>query len=306
MSTTSRSLGAHVSASGGIDKTIQRAAEIGCNCVQLFSGSPRIWKKPALESQPVEQLFSEQEKYGVSPVFTHALYLVNLASDKPEILQKSIDSIKYELEFDALVKGAGVVVHLGSHQGRGWDTVKADVAKTLKEILDDTPVNSTLLIENSAGQNGKLCSDLSEIRWLLDQVDSPRLGWCLDTCHAHAAGYALRPKSEVLFQELPVATGKNAPKNHKRGVIEEVITELNLWKSLKCVHVNDSRDAFASGRDRHDNLGDGIIPTEDFIYFLNLVQLATIPLVIEVPGIEGNGPDAENVSRLKKMIGINP
>lgn len=285
-------IGAHVSAAGGIDKAILRASEIGCNCVQIFSGSPRIWRKPALEAQPVKQLFAEQEQYVITPIFTHALYLVNLASDKQENVQKSVDSIIYELKFDALINGAGVVVHLGSHTGRGWEAVKHQVADRISEILSQTPKNSTLLIENSAGQNGKLCSDLAEIRWLLDTVKSDRLGWCLDTCHAHAAGYALAANSELLQDD----------QNTKEKVLTEVIKDLDLWSSLKVIHVNDSRDAFDSGRDRHDNLGDGNIPAIDFKYFLNLPQTAQIPFILEVPGIDGNGPDAENVRRLQALL----
>lgn len=287
-------IGAHVSASGGIDKAVKRAHDIGCNAVQIFSGSPRVWKKPDLEKQPIEKFFVEQEKFHVKPVFTHALYLVNLASDKPELVEKSINSLMYELQFDGAIHGAGVIVHLGSHQGRGWDAVKDDVADRIKQILQATPDNSTLLIENSAGQKGKLCSNLNEIRWLLDQVKSKRLGWCVDTCHAHAAGYKL---------SLPSSEGsRKTPQTSSRGNLLQTISDLNLWDALKCVHVNDSRDDFSSGRDRHDNLGDGNIPQDDLQSFLTDQRIITKPLILEVPGLDKQGPDAENVKRLKKIV----
>lgn len=286
-----RKLGAHVSSSGGHFKAVERASAIGANCVQVFSGSPRVWAKPKLESIDTKTFFTTQKMLNVSPVITHALYLINLASDKPENVQKSINSLIYELTFDSLIKGAGVVVHLGSHQGRGWDAVKEQVAHGIEEILKKTPEDSTFLIENAASRNGKIGGDLSEIQWLIEQIKSPRLGWCMDTCHAHAGGYVLSPTSTLqLDAEKP------------GGVIEQKISECNLWSTLKCIHVNDSRDDFASGRDRHANIGDGNIPIEDLRYFLNLEKIKDIPLILEVPGLDNEGPDQENIERVKKLI----
>lgn len=284
-----RKIGAHVSASGGLDKAIERASEIGANCVQLFSGSPRVWRRKDLLEFDTIKLFSKQDELSIRPIFTHSLYLINLASDKPELLEKSFNALKYDLEFDSLIKGSGIIVHLGSHQGRGWEAVREQVAEQIIRLLQSTPKDSTFLIENSAGQNGKLCSKLEEIKWLMDRVEGQfadaktRLGWCLDTCHAHAAGYALgkEPRSLVSI-----------------SVLEE-IESFGLWTDLKCIHVNDSRDDFASGRDRHENLGKGNIPTEDFKYFLNHKGVVKIPLLLEVPGFDGNGPDKKNVEILK-------
>ena len=127
-----RKVGAHVSASGGLHKAVERAKDIGANCVQLFSGSPRVWKRKSLAEIDTKKMFSKQKELSISPVFTHALYLVNLASDKPELLRKSFDTLQYELEFDSHIEGAGIIVHLGSHQGRGWDAVKEQVAKVYR------------------------------------------------------------------------------------------------------------------------------------------------------------------------------
>ncbi len=297
-----RKIGAHVSASGGLYKAVERASEIGANCLQLFSGSPRVWKRKDLSEFDTAMLFSKQEELSVGPIFTHSLYLINLASDKPELLEKSFNALKYDLEFDSLINGSGIIVHLGSHQGRGWEIVREQVAEQIVKLLDVTPKNSTFLIENSAGQNGKLCSKLEDIRWLIDRVAelnnekndvssdissaesaNSRLGWCLDTCHAHAAGYALG----------------NEPRSLVSISILDEIARFGLWNNLKCIHVNDSRDYFNSGRDRHENLGLGNILTEDFKYFLNYKKVLGIPLLLEVPGLEGNGPDAQNIAVLK-------
>ncbi len=271
-------IGAHVSAAGGIENTPKRASDLGCNYIQFFSGSPRVWKKPNLASYNIDKFFSEKKQYGIESVFTHAIYLVNLASDKPELVDKSVATLKHDLAFDALVKGSGVIVHLGSHQGRGWDAVKNQVVTLIKDIISSSPKEATFLIENSAGQKGKLCSDLKEIRWLLDKVNSDQLGWCFDTCHGFAAGYSLNK------------------------LALEAITDLGLWSTLKCVHVNDSRDKFGSGRDRHANLGEGLIPRSDLKHFLNYPKVKLLPLLLEVPGFDKKGPDAKNVELLKQLL----
>jgi deoxyribonuclease-4 len=298
-----KQIGAHVSAAGGIEKTPKRAADIGCNAIQLFSGSPRVWRKPDLSQHNIDKFFSEVNKYSVGSVFTHAIYLVNLASNKPELIQKSLQTLKYDLAFDAHIKGSGVVVHLGSHQGRGWKAVREQVAAHISELIYTAPKEATFLIENSAGQKGKLCSDLSEIKWLLDRVDSSQLGWCFDTCHAHAAGYSLGEKMGVKAgQDSLLADEKKKDRNFRDETALAAITRLKLWDHLRVIHVNDSRDEFASGRDRHANLGEGSIPEEDLKYFINHSKVKEIPLVLEVPGIDKKGPDAENVRRLKEML----
>lgn len=275
-------IGAHVSAAGGIDKAVERAAAIGCDSVQVFSGSPRVWARPKLEAIDAEKVLSKQQELNVKSIITHSLYLVNLCSDKSELCQKSTEALIFDLHFDSHVKGQGVVVHVGSHQGRGWDAVRDQLATSITEILNRTPSDSHFLIENSAGQNGKIGSDLAEIKWLIEQVNSPRLGWCLDTCHAFAAGYALDPQAE--------------------NSAVKAMTEHDLFSTLTCIHVNDSRDPFASGRDRHANLSEGLIPSAELAAFLNHEQLKAKTLILEVPGADKLGPDAENVQRLKKLV----
>jgi deoxyribonuclease-4 len=274
---TVRKIGAHLSTSGGVDLAVAKAQEIGANCLQVFSGSPRMWRRTPLEKIDTKKIWAKQAETGVTPIFTHALYLVNLASDKPELVQVSTESLKHDLRFDSWIKGSGVVVHLGSHQGRGFEASKNQIVTEIKKILADTPEDSTFLIENSAGQSGKIASDLTEVRWLLDQVNSPRLGWCFDTCHGFAAGNDL-------------------------STVGNTFTELDLWSTLRVIHLNDSRDPFASGRDRHENIGDGTIPAESMKKFLSLPAAVNIPLITEAPGLDGMGPDAENIARIKKLV----
>lgn len=297
-----RTIGAHLSTAGGIQNAITRAHEIGCNAVQIFSGSPRIWHRKKVAEVVNETYFSNREKYGVAHVFTHALYLVNLASDKPASVRLSFAALKHELEFDAGIKGSGVIVHTGSHQGRGWEASKAQMITTIAELLAETPDNSKFLIENAAGQNGKIGGNLLEVKEMLDElekiggyVSKNRLGWCFDTCHAFAAGYFLADVSpqETLFAAEKIGRGPQSA--------IQVMNDLDLWGSLSCIHVNDSKDPFGSGRDRHENLGDGQINKADLEHFLNYSKVLNVPLILEVPGIDGEGPDAENVKRLQAL-----
>lgn len=316
-----RKIGAHVSAAGGVDRAIERASAIGCNCVQLFSGSPRVWAKPELSKVDVEKLSSECAKKHVSPIFTHALYLVNLASDKPALVEKSVASLTYELQFDALVGGAGVVVHLGSHQGRGFDAVKEQLVDQLDALLRATPENSRLLIENAASRNGKIGGDLAEISYLLIHLEKKggwvtngRLGWCFDTCHGFAAGYYLGDSSslankpavgkqpELILQQRTSA--EVGVQSHAQTPLSafQVMTVLDLLDSLVCLHINDSKDPLASNRDRHENLGEGTINQQDLKWFLARPEFATKPLIMEAPGFDGKGPDKENIDRLKALV----
>lgn len=257
-----------------------------------------MWKRKPLSDHQPEKINSILQEKAFGPIITHSLYLVNLASDKPDLIKKSIDVLQYDLAFDAALNGGGVVVHTGSHQGRGWETVRDQVAEKIVEIIQQSPANSTFLIENSAGQKGKLCSDLVDVRWLIDAVrtklsdqQKSQIGWCFDTCHAHAAGYRLGQDQ--------------TPSENDRGLAVDAITDLKLWDDLKCVHVNDSRDEFNSGRDRHENLGKGAIPEADMKVFLNNPEIASrnIPLILEVPGLDGKGPDKPNLDVLKNWIG---
>lgn len=289
-SQNNRQIGGHVSVSGGVHLAVERVAKIGGNCMQVFSGSPRSWRRSDPNQKDLEKMFTNQEELGVKSIFTHALYLVNLASDKPELVSRSVQSLIFDLKFDSLVKGSGVVVHLGSHQGRGWEAVKDDLVKVIQQILSVTPEDSTLLIENSAGQKGKIASDLKEVRWLLDQLKTTRVGWCVDTCHAFAAGIPLVKTSQYCHQA-------------QQSDLISQLRQLKLSQSLECLHVNDSLVEFGAGNDRHANIGEGLIPQEDLKGFLQNETVKNIPIITEVPGMDNMGPDKENIERLKKLVG---
>ncbi|MBP9820479.1 hypothetical protein KBC79_07140, partial [Candidatus Woesebacteria bacterium] len=247
-----RLIGAHVSTSGGFDKAIERAAALGANCAQIFSGSPRVWARKPIASIDTKRLTTKMSELSIAPVITHSIYLINLVSENAELRQKSQTAVAYDLEFDAHIGGSGVVVHLGSHQGRGWEAVCEQLAEGLAEIVAGAPEESTLLIENSAGQNGKLCSDFGEIRWLIDRVSElhseryhrpigRKLGWCFDTCHGHAAGYYLGKNQPIIIPNAEVENidkkakktkKENSKVTHQKGSAEAEISRNKLWESL--------------------------------------------------------------------------
>lgn len=276
--------GAHVSTAGGLHLAMERAHAIGANCAQIFSGSPRSWQRLPVAKVATEKLFSEREKYGVEEIYIHSLYLTNLATENPELVTKSVKAVAYDLSYASHIKASGVILHVGSHQGRGWESVRDQIAELIKTILAQTPDDSTLLIENSAGQKGKVNSELAEIRWLFDQVNSSRLGWCMDTCHAFSAGYGFT-KSEP---------GK--------GLLVDEIEKYNLWSGLKAIHVNGSQGKLGGGLDRHANLGTGELSLEALKTLLTDKRISHLPLLLEVPGLDGTGPDQPNLDILKKLV----
>lgn len=278
-------LGGHVSAAGGIDKAVVRAAEIGGNAVQIFSMSPRMWR-PRVISETEKQAFREaMTDHKVVASVIHAIYLINLASEKPEIIEKSKTVLISDLKLCGELGMDGVVVHLGSHLGNGYEAVSEAMISTLSEILAATPENSKLLIENSAGQKGKLPGSLEELSKILSHFDPTRVGWCVDTCHAHAAGYPLTSEGEQL------------------GILDQA-EQLGILSRLGCVHINDSRDEFDSHRDRHANLGQGLVDPGQFMAFIKDPRIASLPMLMEVPGLDNNGPDKPNLDTLKSMLGV--
>ena len=279
---STRRIGAHLSVAQGLIHAAQEMIEKGGNCLQVFSASPRVWARKPLDAFPFEEYKKFCTEHDFGPTIVHAMYLVNLATDNPDLLKKSIDVLKYDLRFSSHLGAMGVVVHPGSHQGRGFEQTRAQVSSAIVEILKDTPEDSMFLLENAA-QKGKIGADLHEIRAYLDDVTAAgfgkRLGWCYDTCHGFCSGYEL-------------------------SALEHKITELQLWDSLRAVHLNDARDPLGSGRDRHENLGKGEMSLKTLETFLQHPKFKHLPLFMEVPGFDGEGPDAKNVSIAKQLCGL--
>lgn len=277
-----RRIGGHVGTSGGLLTAVKNTLEIGGNAIQIFAGSPRMWARSLYQEKVASDFRQLAKTHDLFPVYIHALYLTNLASDNPELVEKSKAALITDMTNSALIGSAGVVLHIGSHQGRGWADSKDLVINSIKEVLEKTPAESMLLLENSAGQKGKIGS-LPELADILDSCSSPRLKVCLDTAHAYEAGYNF---------------------NNEQGLemwITEIKKSIGLDK-VELLHLNDSKTPMGSGRDMHQNIGEGFIGYEGLKMLVNHPKFVHLPLILEVPGIEGTGPDKENIQRVKNLL----
>lgn len=241
-----------------------------------------MWARSLYAPKVAKDFCLKLNDYDLKPIYIHALYLTNLASDNPEILAKSIAALTTDMINSAAIGSAGVVLHIGSHQGRGWDASSTLVIESIREVLANTPTESILLLENSAGQQGKIGS-LLELHDLLSTIYDPRLRVCLDTAHAFEAGYNLTT-SEGL--EMWVSE------------IEKTIT----LDKIELLHLNDSKTPLGSGRDMHQNIGDGFIGEAGLRNLINHPKLSQLPLILEVPGLDGSGPDKANIDRVEKLL----
>ena len=190
-------VGGHVSSSGGIYTAVSRAQEIGAEAVQIFVSSPQMWRATKHTAEATKRFREDHAASGLGQVWVHNIYLANLATETPEQLQKSIESVINALTVGHEIGARGVVLHTGSHHGAGLAPFLEQVRDALQHILDATPEGITLALETMAGQGGTIGKEFEELAALLQAVDSPRLQVCLDTCHTFAAGYELRTPEGV-------------------------------------------------------------------------------------------------------------
>lgn len=276
-----RKIGGHVSIAGGLPNAVQNTLDIEGNCMQIFAGSPRMWLRTPFRDDQVKEFNLKVKKHGLDPVFIHTLYLVNLASDNPDLQEKSYQALLMDLENGQKINSAGVIVHIGSHQGRGFDTTKDQIVSLVKKLLKNTK-ETPFIIENSAGQKGKIGS-LEEIAVLVKEINDPRVKVCLDSAHMFEAGIDLRETKVV------------------DGLVKE-LEENNLLDRLVCLHLNDSKTALGSGHDKHENIGKGEIGKTGLSNLVNHPKLKHLPLLLEVPGEEKKGPDIRNIKAVQSLI----
>jgi deoxyribonuclease-4 len=275
-------IGAHVSTAGGLSKAVARGQDIGCEAIQIFGSSPQAWAFKPVPGEQIELFKQGLVDAGIGPVFLHAIYLINLGTPSKETLQKGIDSLINYMNLAADIGATGVIVHPGSHGGRGFETVLPQVVEAIKVVLDASPDGPCLAVENMAGMGQHIGAKFDELGAILKAVDSPRLKICLDTQHSFAAGYDLtNPQGiQAMLDELDEGPGS---------------------ANVAAVHANDSKRVCGSGVDRHDNIGDGFIGEEGFTAIMGHPAFAEVPFLLEVPGFEGKGPDQQNIDILKKI-----
>ena len=275
-------VGAHVSSSGGLITAFERAQAIGAETIQIFGAPPQTWRRRNIRPEECVAFQQGIRETGIEPVFIHGVYLINLATEKPDQLEKSAEALAGDLRLASAITAKGVIFHVGSHKGVGFEQVLPQIGKTLKKVLKDTPDDAWIILENSAGQGGSVGSKFAELAAIIKAVGSDRLKVCLDTEHAFAAGYNLAEKDGL----------------------DQAMTEFGKTIGLErlvAVHANDSKIPLGGGVDRHDNIGDGHIGRKGFEVIMAHPAFRDVPFLLEVPGVEKQGPDKPNVDILKKI-----
>jgi deoxyribonuclease-4 len=275
-------LGAHVSCSGGIHTAIDRIEAIGGAAVQLFTQSPRMWRPTAHDPASLARFRERREEAGVEAVLCHALYLCNLASPDDGLYGRSVAALRNTLEVASAIDADGVVLHVGSHLGAGLEAGLARAVPALRELLELCTERTWLLVENSAGAGGTIGRSVEELALLVDALDAhPRLGICLDSCHLYVSGVDVTDPATM------------------DALADEVDGRIGLDR-LRALHVNDSEAPLGSNRDRHANVGEGLMG-EGLGVFLAHPSLQRLPAVMETPGPEGKGPDAAQMRALEAL-----
>ena len=276
--------GAHVSSAGGIDTAIDRIEKIGGDCVQVFTQSPRMWRTTNHKPEAIERFKARRAEAGIGGVVCHALYLCNLATVDDEVYDKSIATMRATVDVACAIEADGVIFHIGSHLGAGFDAGLARVVAALEQILDRCEGDTWLLMENSAGAGGTIGRSLDELAALVAALDGhPRLGLCLDSCHLYVSGVDVTDPGVV------------------DGLVREVDSGVGLDR-LRALHVNDAAAPLGSNRDRHANILEGELG-EGLGAFLAHPRFQHLPVYLEVPGKDKKGPDANEIAKLRDLHG---
>ncbi len=274
-------LGAHVSIAGGIFRAVPRGSDLACDAIQIFVKNASQWKGKPLADDDVEQFDKELRQSEISAVVAHSTYLVNLAATNPDNLRRSRATLGDELDRCHRLGIPGLVVHPGAHLGAGEEAGIDRIAESLNEIYSARPeCQARVLLENTAGQGTLIGHQLEQLSAIVERADCEgRLGLCVDTCHAFAAGHPIGDEAgyEAFFQQARELFGPDEP---------------------SCLHLNDSRHPLGSKRDRHANLGEGHLGLEVFERLVNDPRWDGRPMILETPmgdDSEGHRRDLEQL-----------
>ena len=279
-------IGAHVRGGGTLIPSLDAGVAIGATSIQVFVQSPRMWK-PSQYAPAVLEAYREAQRDHptITDTFCHATYLINLATSDPELYEKSVAALSHNVAVGRAMGASGVILHVGSHKGAGFAEVVDQVVRAFARALDDAGADTEcpILIENAAGAGGTVGRSLEEIEALLEASGrDERLGVCLDTQHLFASG-------------VDYATPSAA-----RRLLKDVDRRIGI-EQLRCLHLNDSKTAFGSNRDRHANIGEGEIGEAGLAALVGHPAVRELPLLLEVPG-DGGGPRAEDVVAARSVV----
>lgn len=290
--------GAHVSSSGGISRAVERGLALGCESLQVFTHNPRTWRPINHAPEEIARFRAAVAEAGMGPVVSHGLYLINLGAPDREvptgppgkpatrmrnIYRSSVESLQQHLTVGEALGLSGVVLHVGSFKGSAEDEAIERIGAGIAEALESCSGGCCVFLENTAGAGDTIGRTFEQLRRVADAVGKPdRLAFCLDSQHLFASGY-------------PV---------HEPGGMDRVLEEFDRVvgiERLRCLHLNDSMTPFGSNRDRHANLGDGEIGEAGLRHILGSPGLEGLPVILEVPGAEGKGPDRDNMERARRL-----
>ncbi len=275
-------IGAHVSASGGVENAPVNAHEIGATAFALFTKNQRQWVAKPLTNESISAFKANCEKYGYKPhqILPHDSYLINLGNPDKEVLQKSRNAFQDEMQRCEQLGLDRLNFHPGSHLNKiSEEECISIIADSINLTLEQTS-GVIAVIENTAGQGSNVGYSFHHLKKMIDRVDDKsRVGVCIDTCHAYSAGYNIKTKEEFekVFQEF-----------------EEIIG----FEYLKGMHLNDSKKEHGSRVDRHDSLGVGTLGLEPFKFIMSDNRFDGIPLILETPN---DALWAKEINLLKKM-----
>jgi deoxyribonuclease-4 len=274
--------GAHVSSSGGINTAIDRIEAMGGDCVQVFTQSPRTWRPTNHKPEAIDLFRERRTEAGIGGVMCHALYLCNLAAPDDEVYEKSIETMRATVDTACAIGADGVIFHVGSHLGAGFEVGLDRTCKALARVLDRCAGDTWLLMENSAGTGATIGRTIDELQTLLERLDRhERLGVCLDSCHLYASGYDVAD---------PAAVDR---------LVRDVDAGIGLDR-LRALHINDSATPLGSNRDRHANVLEGELG-ENLGAFLAHPAFQHLSAYLEVPGVDKKGPSAEEIQKLRDL-----
>jgi deoxyribonuclease-4 len=291
-------IGAHVSSSGGISRSIERGLALGCESLQIFTHNPRTWTPIKHKPEEIAGFRAGAKEHGIGPIVSHGLYLINLGAPDREqptgppgkpatrtrnFYRSSVESLVQHLEVGEALGLVGVVLHVGSSRGDTLEGAIARIGAGIAEALERAAGECCVYLENTAGEGDTIGRTFEQLKQVHDAVGHPsRLAFCLDTQHLFASGY-------------PV---------HESGGMDRTLEEFDRVVGidrLRCLHLNDSMVGFGSNRDRHANLGAGEIGEDGLRNILASEAIQGLPAILEVPGKDGRGPDATNVARAKRL-----
>jgi deoxyribonuclease-4 len=276
-------IGFHVSISGGFSLAVQRAYELGCSTMQIFSRNPRGWTVKPLDKDDIIKFKRLREQYDIGPVFVHTNYLINLASSRPDLYQRSIEQFVIDLERTEHLGAEYLVTHLGSASDQEPEWMIDRVADALNMAMQLHKPQATILLENTAGEKGDVGYTFEQVSEVISRLrNKDKIGICYDTCHGFAAGYDVRTKQGV-------------------DTVAKKIEETVGLERLKGMHLNDCLKDFNSRVDRHWHIGEGKIGEAGFKALLNHEAFKDVPKIMETPK-ETEEDDPRNMKKVRSLV----